>query len=357
MIKIKNVKTVVGDVITHTIPSEEWKEIDAEGRLHLLPAMIDPHISLGSEGSEQWNLSIDSIIRGGITSIIEIPHEFSTSNMKKELEDKNRRVESILNKLDIPLNYSQYLLYSDSKDEELDVSAFKKSLIKGAVIHLEHHHSNMTEKGWENLFRLAAQEDIPIILNSFEGDSKKKTRLPTIEKAIKHTESWSNRLYILNVASQREIDLIQEGQERSLLIYAETNPKHLFSGDNTEADCLWKALNAGVIETLGSGFSLAQKSKDKIMFRGREHTILDPRFLLPLLLTAFRDKGISLEQFTQLTSTNIQNILEFEKNQDCVLVDLEKEDVIQKVRNGSSVDHKLIGWPVYTVVNGQVFVS
>ncbi len=364
MIKIKNIKTFSGDVITHTIPSEEWKEIDAEGRLHLLPAMIDPHISLGNEGSVQWNKSIDSIVRGGITSIIEIPHECSTSNLKKELEDKNQRVESLLNKLNIPLNYCQYLLYTDLKEEELDVSAFKKSLIKGAVIHLEHHHSNMSEKGWENLFRLAAQEDIPIILNSFDEDSESKTCLPIIEKAIKYTESWSNRLYILNVSSQREIDLIQEGRERSLLISAATNPKHLFSEgadaseavDSGETDCLWEALNAGIIETIGSGFSLADKSKDKIIFRGKEHNILDPLFLMPLLLTAFRDKEISLEQFIQLTSTNIENILELEKNQDCVLVDLEKEAVIQKVRNGSSVDHKLIGWPVYTFVKGRVFV-
>jgi dihydroorotase len=249
------------------------------------------------------------------------------------------------------------LLYSDSNDEELDVLAFKKSIVKGAVIHLEHHDTDMSEKGWENLFRLAAQEDIPIILNSFDGDLEKKTHLPTIEKAIKYTEIWSNRLYVLNVASQREIDLIQEGRERSLLIYAETNPKHLFPEDTSEADCLWKALNDGVIETLGSGFSLAHKNKDKILFRDKEHNILDPFFLFPLLLTAFKDKNISLEQFTELTSSNIQNILEFEKNQDCVLVDLEKEEVIHKVFNGNRVEHKLIGWPVYTIVKGKVFVN
>ncbi len=357
MIKIKNVKTFSGDVITHTISSEEWREIDAEGRLYLLPTMVDPHVSLGKEGSEHWNSSINSIVQGGITSIIDIPHEDSTSHTKKELEDKSQRVENLLKKYEVPLNYCQYLLYSDSNDEELDVQAFKKSLIKGAVIQLEHHDTNISEKGWENLFRLAAQEDIPIILNSFNGDLEKKPYLPTIEKAIKYTEIWSNRLYVLNVASQKEIDLIQEGQERSLMIYAETNPRHLFPEESSEADCLWKALNDGVIETLGSGFNLVHKSKDKIMFRKKEYGILNPFFLFPLLLTAFKDKNISLEQFTQLTSTNIINILEFEKNQDCVLVDLEKEEVIQKIINGKIVDHKLIGWPVYTIVKGKVFVN
>lgn len=361
MITIKDVKTLAGEVVTHTIPSEEWIEIEAEGKLLLLPGVIDPNICLGPIGTNQWNSAIHSLIRGGVTTIIDIPHEFN-AHTKKNLEEKSLRAKQYLNEIKIPLNFDHYLLYSDLQREKLDIFTLKKSLIKGVVINLDQHESDMSERGWENLFRLAAQEDIPIVLNSSNGDLEKKSeklsiKLSLIEKAIKFTEDWSNRLYVLNVSNQREIDLIQEGRERSLLIFAETNAQHLFSDNHSDTSALWEALNHNVIETIGSGFDVNHVSNDKIIFKGKDYQLCDPLFLLPMLLTAIEENKLIIDQLIQLTSFNVEEILELNKVQNFILVDLEKRETIRKIRRDQIVDHTLIGWPVYSIVNGRIFSS
>lgn len=276
MIIIKNIKTLSGEIITHTIPSDKYTEIDGENRLLLLPGIIDPHLCLGPLESMNWNNVMESAIKGGITSWIDIPYEHSYPTTKERLEERSLRVNDKLSKLNIPPHYSRYLTYSDEQEDELDVLAFKKTLIKGVVINLEKHNADSSEKGWENLFRLAAQEDIPIVLNSCDEDLEKTHgkgfRLSLIERAIKLTEKWSNRLYVLNVSNDKEINLIQEGREKSLLIYAETNPRHLFPDHLSDADSLWEALNNGIIETIGSGFNNTEMTEDKIIFKEKEYS-------------------------------------------------------------------------------------
>lgn len=358
MITIKNVRTLDGEITNYDIPSSKDYIIEGKEKLWLLPGAIDPHICFGSIDSPNWNLAINSAVRGGITTAIEVPSEVLPYNTTKEVEEKNKRIAKGLQDLGIPLHCFNYLLYSGSNLKEIDQLGKEKHIIKGIVIQLDQEKREILDDDWEALFRLAAQQDVPIVINSCNEDAEQlKGGETLLEKAIHYIEKWSNRLYVLNVATQKEIDLIQEARKRSLLIYAETTPQHLFPEDISEADHLWKALNSNVIETIGSGYNINQQGVDRALFNGGNFSLLDPIFFFPFLLNAVHEKKISLEKLVQLTSINILDVFEIKRGHDCVLVDLEKEQTIEKVHSHHSVNIKVKGWPVYTIIEGHVFSS
>lgn len=359
MITIKNVRTIGGEIVNHEIHSDKHYEIDAEEKLLLFPGVIDPHISFGSIDSENWNLTIESAIRGGITTAIEVPCEALIHNTKKDLEQKNNRIAKSLLNLEIPLNYFNYLFYSGANLEEIDQLGKEKQMIKGIVIHIDNEKREILDYHWENLFRLAAQEDVPIVINSDNENSKewplKKEGETLLEKAISYVEKFSNRLYVLNVSTQQEIGLIQEARKRALLVYAETTPQHLFPENPTKANHLWEALNNNIIETIGSGYNVNQQGHDRVLYKGGNFSLSDPIFFLPSLLNAVNEKKISLDKLAHLTSHNIRDILELNRTHDFVLIDLEKVESIQKIHSHHSTNINLKGWPAYTIIQGLIF--
>lgn len=353
---------MAGEVVDYHIPSLEDREIDGQGDLLLFPGITDPHICFGAVGSENWNLAVQSAVRGGITTAIEVPNASLPHSTKEELQQKDREIVKSLSHLQIPFRYTQYLFYSEANVEKVDQLGLEKSLVKGLVIHVAPNKKNDLDPKWERLFRAAAQQDIPLVFNAFHENrpqpgTEDKQHPSLLEKVIDGVEKCGNRLYVLNVAMQDEIQLIQSARKKELLVYAETTPQHLFSDDAAQTDYLWDALNRDLIETIGSGYDANQPSRTRAVYHGANFGFLDPVFLLPLLLTAVREKKITLDKLIQVTSLNIQDILGFEKNSDFVLVDLKKEQTVRKIRAGRATEVTLIGWPVYTIIQGSLFAA
>lgn len=350
MITIKNVRMLDDKVTDYTIDSKKEHTIEARGKLLLLPGLIDPHICLGPVENRNWESTLTSAIRGGITSVIEIPSSDFPSHHKENLEQKKAAVEKKLMKLQTPM---QYMMYARADREQVDRIGLAKGLIKGLVIILDPHKKEELDDSWERTFQVAASLDIPVIVNSDNENTRKEFAWGTesyLEKAIYYAERQSTMLYILNVATQQEIDLIESARKRSLLIYAETTLEHLFQNE-----ALWSALNKGVIETIGSGYHAEAQMKDRLVLQGTNFSLLDPAFLLPFLLTACNEKKFTIDKLVQMSRFNPQEILRLEKNHDAVLVDMEKEVSIEKIVNGRSMHVKLRGWPIYTIVQGEIF--
>jgi len=309
--------------------------------------------------TKDWNVAIQSTIKGGITSVIEVPRKILSHNTKNDLEQKNKKITKSLLDLHIPLNYFDYLSYSEANLLEIDQLGVVRKMIKGIFIHLESDKYEELDDHWENLFRSAAHEDIPITIrlcgvNSVSGPIKKGGE-SLLEKAIYYTEKWSNRLFVLNVSNKIELDLIQQARKRELLIFAETTPQHLFLNHPTEKNYLWEAINNDVIETIGSGYNIDQQGGERVLYNGINLSLNNPIFMLPLLLNAVHEKKISIEKLARLTSKNLQDILEIKQSQDFVLIDPEKEQKITVLKEGHPTEVKLKGWPVHTIVNGQIF--
>lgn len=357
MMTITSVRTLDGKTIDLQVHSSKEQKIEAKGRLLLIPGLIDSHISLGNPKAKNWIFNIQSAVRGGITTLLDIPSDDSPGESKEELEKKKEAVDKKLSDLNMPLQYFPYVKSNSDYIEEL---GSLKGLTKGSLLVFTPEEYALEESLWERIFQIAAWEDIPIVINSHHENSWQNIRFKNsketlLEKAIYYAERQNTRLYVLNVATQEELKLIQEGRSRSLLIYAETTAAHLFPEQPPQADFLWEALNSGAIETIGSGYHVGIKEDDRIFWQGSHFDFLNPIFLLPLLFTASEQGKIKLEQIVRLTSLNLYDIFKLEKkDENFVLIDLEKEQVIQRFDQMQSHELKLKGWPAYTVLKGNL---
>lgn len=362
MITIKNVRTLDDQIIDHTIPSSKDCTIEAKEKLLLLPGTIDPHLCFGSikGDNHNWDLAISSAIRGGVAAAIEIPTQEMPCHNQTNLNEKKTIIEERLSHLHIPL---PYFFYAKADLEEVDGLGRMKPLIKGIAIQLDADQREELDDRWERLFQMAAWEDLPLVLNCWQKTEEAKIEgqyEELLEKAIGYTEKQNARLYVLNVATQRQLDIIQEARKKSLLIYAETTPQYLFQEDQFQADCLWKALREGVIETIGSGYHADEQGPERVLFHGGNFNFLNPIFFLPLLLTARQEGKISMEQLIRATRLNVPDILDLDEvkdSPDAVLVDVEQEERVQRIDKKRSVNLSLKGWPVYTILQGNLFSS
>lgn len=348
MITIKNVKTLLDKIEDFTIPSVAEHIIDAKSKLLLLPGLIDPHISFGPINCEQWEQEVSTAIQSGITTAIEIP---APSENQTNLEQKRKAIDEKLTELQLPL---QYFLYASANSNEIESLGLFKKLIKAIVINVDRNKTQLFDK-WDTIFQMAAWEDLPIIINSTNEKPTSEKKLidqeTVLENAIHYAEKQNTRLYVFDVATQTQINIIENARKKSLLIYAETTPHYLFGENKNETESLWEAINSSVIETIGSGNFARDLNVSK------HHLNLDSvTFFLPLLLNAYHEKRISLEKIVHITRTNICDILNIEKKlKDVILVDLEKVKSVQAYNQNELINIKLKGWPIYTIVQGQVF--
>lgn len=354
MITIKNVRTLDGQTIDHTLPSSDTSIIEAKAKLLLVPGLIDSHICFGSsaKASQKWQDALKRALAGGITCAIEIPDSQTPCTNKAEIEQKRQQVDQQLSALQIPFHYN---FYADADPKEIDRLGQAKQLVKGVVIQLPHEDNASLDSVWESIFHMAAWQNMPVIVNSANENanlSKTKKAHTLLPKAIHYAEKNNTRLYIMNISQPEELKLIRTARARELLIYAETTPQHLFPADGSSADHLWEAINNRTIETIGSGYRADKPSGEQWRFKNALYDRLDPLFLLPQLLTASKEGKLSKEKLVEITRINIHEVLALPETRDFVLVDLEKEELVETTR-GQKL--RLSGWPAYTIVQGKVF--
>ncbi len=358
MITIKNIKTLDEQLTTIKLPSSRDEIIEANGQLLLMPGLVDPHISLGDPQQEAWKSAIQAALRGGITTAIDIPLQNIPYATNESLQKKRKVVDEELAALSAPLHCLFYATGSPTETEQLGLA---KKLLQGVALLLGSAQLKKKDAAWDRLFQMAAWEDLPIIINAKNENSAStdtsKEEESLLEKAIYYAERQNTRLYVLNVSNKHELELIREGKKRSLLIYSETTPHHLFSNQEEDSTALWEALNANVIESIGSGFSVAdQNPASKIIFQNETYDFANPIFLLPQLLTAAHAGKIAIEKLVQALCYNVNEIFNLPNGRgDAVLVNLEQERTIQKMQNGRSLEITLKGWPAYTIIEGQIF--
>jgi dihydroorotase len=277
---------------------------------------------------------------------------------KQDLMQKRENVDQHLLDLHIPLHY---LLYNKGNSKYIDEMGVEKSLIIGSMIVLTPDHEALEERFWNRIFQMAAWEDLPIVINSRDENSWQHAKFKgpdetLLEKAIYYAESQNARLVVLNIATPDELDLIEQARDRSLLIYAETTPLHLFPQEPSRVDFLWDALQRGAIDIIGSGYRSDVQDQERLLWSGENFDFSNPVFLLPLLLSAYHEGKMTLENIVRVTRGNLHDIFSLEKKDiDLVLIDLEEEHVVQRVSKNQSIEMKLKGWPVYTIVKGEIF--
>jgi len=403
MIKIEKVRDIYGALMdVPAIPSKQDITIN-DSRLTLLPALIDPHVHFrtpGHEYKEDWCTAAQAAIRGGYTTVFDMPNTLPPTITQMYLHEKRALIDAQLQEVGIPLRYQ---LFFGADKKHLDEIIKVKEEIIGIKVFMGCSTGNLViddDESLEKVFRIAAENNLLVAVHAedehllqqrkAEFQNRKdyavhseirnvQVACRAVKKAIALTERYRTKLYILHVSSQEEIRLIERAKQAGLPVYAETTPHHLFLDSaaysalkgkavvnpplRLAADCaaLFAAIHAGIIDTIGSDHAPHTPAEKEKPYGECPSGMPGIETTLSLLLNAHNENLLSLEEIVSLTSKRAREIFNLPKNNDIVLVDLRKEtEIVEKnlkTKCGWSpyAGRVLHGCPIYTILDGYCY--
>ena len=230
--------------------------IDLEGR-YLLPGLIDDQVHFREPGlTHKGSLATESraAIRGGVTSVMEMPNTAPPTTDRRALEDKLRRAKGRC--------FSNYAFYLGATNDNLEeIRRITRSHACGIKVFMGASTGNMLvddPAALEGIFAHAPLpvvthcEDTPTILanearfRAKYGDAVPMSAHPLIRSAEACHRSSSlavdlarrhgTRLHVLHLTTARELGLFQPGPLAGKRITAEVCVHHLWFDESRYAD-------------------------------------------------------------------------------------------------------------------------
>lgn len=384
------------DETRQAIIRDYHEDITLDGSdLLALPGTIDPHVHFrvpGMEDKEDWQHASKAALKGGVTTVFDMPNTKPATTTQERLHNKFAIIDSQLAEVNLPLRYklffgadkNQFHEIVKVKDEIIGLKVFMGASTGDLLMDDEAslHAIYALAKAHGLLIALHAEDELIIRENaakySNETDFKyhsiiraPEAAVKAVDLVIKLTEIYGVPSYILHVSTAGELELVKQAKARGLPVYVETCPHYLFLDDSMypklegrakmnpplrnkiDQDILWRALNEGVIDTIGSDHAphkLGEKAQPLCKcpsgVPGIETT-------LPLMISAWKDGKIKLSKIVELLHSNPQRIFKLESNDDLVLVDivnyrtLSDEQMASKCQWTPFVGMKLTGFPRY----------
>jgi len=403
MLRITNAKDIYGKISSKEIASLEDREIDGQGRLFLLPAVIDGHVHFrtpGAQHKEDWLSASTAAIKGGVATVFDMPNTTPPCTTQKALMQKKELIEEQLQRSGIPLRY--YLYFGASKDSIDEIEKVKDACI-GIKVFMGSSTGDLLIDDTETLntiFRTAADLDMIVAVHAEDekiihqrqqallhekGPSthsiirSREAARKACEEAIDLSTRYGTKLYLLHVSTQEEISLIAEAKRERLPVFAEVTPHHLFLDESVyqhlgtkaivnpplrtsiDRDALWQGILDGTVDCIGSDHAPHTSKEKSHSYPQTPAGMPGIETLLPLLLDAHAKGRLSLEKIVALTHTNIKNIFNISDHDDVILVDLDSIQNVDERHLATKCGWSpfqgwpLQGWPVCTIINGQMF--
>ncbi|MFN3234127.1 MAG: dihydroorotase [Gammaproteobacteria bacterium] len=402
MITIENVALLDGSRTNMELPSSQNITVDAT-KLTLLPGLIDPHVHFrtpGHEYKEDWKCAARAAIKGGYTTVFDMPNTFPPCVTKERLIEKKTLIDNQLKETGVPLRYQLYFGADKNHFEQIHrisnevvgIKVFMGSSTGDlmmdddsslhAIFSLAHSHNLLVAVHAEDEEMI--QERARQYKNETNHAVHSCIRTPevaakAVEKAIFLSEMYDTAVYILHVSCIEELNLIEAAKSRGVRVYAETTPHHLFLSiddyerlhgraqmnpplrDKINHKALFEAIKKGVIDTMGSDHAPHTPQEKDQPYGKSPSGVPGIETTLPLLLTACHEGLLSLEDIVKLTSLNARNMFGLEEENDFVLVDLNEkytlsEDSLQTKCGWSPfVGQTFTGKPKYTFLKEQLF--
>ncbi|MHB1948209.1 MAG: dihydroorotase [Gammaproteobacteria bacterium] len=403
MIRITGARSIAGKTLDLTIPSQEELDLSGKG-LTIFPGLIDPHVHFrtpGMEDKEDWRTAAQAAVRGGYTTVFDMPNTLPPTITAEHLREKKALIDSQLREIGIPLRYELY--FGADKNHLSEIHKIKNDVI-GIKIFMGCSTGNLVIDDDESLhaaFAIAATQNLIVAVHAedetllkerkqkFSGSKKysdhslirnEEVAVRAVEKAIELARIYRTRLYILHVSTHDEIRLIKQAKSEGLTVYAETTPHHIFLNDLSYENLrgkavvnpplrsehhqteVLKAIRDGIIDTIGSDHAPHLEHEKAYDYGVCPSGMPGIETTLPLLLNAHHQGLITLEKIVELTCTQPREIFGLPENNDVVLVDLEKTQMVSsshlktKCKWTPYEGMNLRGWPVFVVFQGHCYM-
>jgi dihydroorotase len=374
------------------------QEIDADG-LTLLPGVIDPQVHFrepGLEHKEDLFTASCACAKGGVTSFLEMPNTRPLTITQEALDDKLRRAQE-----KCLVNYGFFIgATPDNLPDLLDaqptcgIKIFMGSMHGQLLVDQEAVLEPIFAKG-TRLIAVHAEDQSrinqrrqefagvtdPAIHSTIQDN---QAALNATQLALKLSKKYQRRLHILHLSTAEEANLLR--QDKPSWVTAEVTPQHLLL--NTTAyekigtlaqmnpplrsphdnEVLWQALLDGVIDFIATDHAPHTLEEKAQGYPNTPSGMPGVETSLPLMLTQAMQGRCSVPQVSNWMSTAVAKAYEIPKkgaiapgyDADLVLVDLNnyhpvlREEVLTKCGWSPFEGWNLTGWPVMTIVGGQV---
>ncbi len=372
--------------------------IDAQG-LTLLPGVIDPQVHFrepGLEHKEDLSTASRACARGGVTSFLEMPNTRPLTTTQATLNDKlNRAAEKSL------VNYGFFIGATVENLPDLvdanptcGIKIFMGSMHGPLLVSREEDLEPIFAKG-NRLIAVHAEDHARILerRNLFAGISNpaihsqiqdEEAALNATKLALKLSKKYQRRLHILHLSTGIEAEFLR--QDKPAWVSAEVTPQHLLL--NTDAyeqmgtlaqmnpplrspannEILWQALLDGVIDCIATDHAPHTLEEKAQAYPNSPSGMPGVETSLPLMLTQAMQGRCTIAQVAQWMSRAVAELYKIPQkgliapdyDADLILVDLQnyhpvlKEELQTKCAWSPFEGWQLTGWPVVTIVNGQI---
>src|SRR5258706_2973609 len=279
-----------------------------------LPGLIDPHVHVREPGQthkEDWDTATQAALAGGVTTILGMPNTkppiFDAETLDLSLDTAKHKARC---------DYGQYVGAGPDNADILPALAEKAA---GLKMYLDSTFGELRLDDmtlWMPHFEKYPKE-YPVVLHS---ESR------TMAAGILFAAIYDRPVHIAHISLKEEVLLIKAARERGIKVTCEVCPHHLFlSKDDiptishghpgrgevrprlatkADVDALWS--NMDIIDCFATDHAphtLAEKDSDNPPpgFPGLET-------LLPLLLTAVKDKRLTVDDVIQKSVINPRKI-------------------------------------------------
>jgi len=270
--------------------------VDASG-LHLFPGFIDAHVHFNEPGREHWEglwSGPRSLAAGGGTAFLEMPLNAAPPTLDAEGFARKRACAEAKSILDFALWGGLTPINLDTMEELADAGAigFKAFMSRCGTTDFPHSDAKVLRRGMKTAaarglpVAVHAEDDLMTYTLAEERKSQGKiswrdyldsrpieAELRAIGVALEVAGEIGCDLHIVHVSCPEGIDLILAAKDLGVHVTAETCPHYLLLTDESvgqigaSAKCapplrdaarreeMWKRIQAGAIDTLGSDHS------------------------------------------------------------------------------------------------------
>lgn len=386
--------------------------IDLKGKV-VMPGVIDPHIHFQDPGftdREDFEHGTMAAAAGGVTTALSHPLDLPPTTTFEALREKENAYEGkayidygihigatadntgLLEDLWLHSGATavkMFMCFSVKEFPFVSDDVLYRTLEKVAAMHavaIIHAESEGILKVAEQRVRASGRKDGP----AYNLTHPKQAEIEAITRAICYLEMTGAEGVILHVSTAEGLRLIHAAKERGVRVWAESAP-HLFQFTAEDMDRkgpylkfspvmhdrenqreMWELLGRGYVDYIGSDhspYTLEEKQ------RGENDIFLAPNGIpgvetsLAVFLNGVNEGKLTLPQLVKMTSYNTARIyglapekgsLAIGTDADFTIVDLNLEKVIapeelkSKCKWSPYTDVTLKGWPVMTIVRGEV---
>ena len=376
---------------------------DATNKL-VLPGIIDTQVHFrepGSTDAEDLESGSRAAVLGGVTSLFEMPN---TNPPTANLIEFEKKLKAAKNRM-----HSNYAFYFGATPDNTDQLKQLKNVegCCGVKLFAGSSTGNLLVDKESDIEKVISSSDRIVSIHSEDEDIIKLRKkfikqgnvhshpewrnvecaMSSTRRVVKIAERYNKKIHVLHVTTKEEVDFLAMHKKN---VTFETTPQHLtlFAPDcydklgtyaqmnpplrsKEHYDRLWVAIKNNIVDVLGSDHAPHLKSNKDKEYPNTPSGMPGVQTIFPIMIDHVNNGKLTLSQLVNLMCENPCRIFGIKNkgfikegyDADLTIVDMSKKVTIKNEMMASKCgwtpfhNHKITGFPVGTIVNGNLVME